>query len=80
MDAAIVDDVMPAARAAVHAALIRMHTLEGRATVRGISRLVGCSISTCHHHLLRLRRVGLIAWEPERQGTLRPLVEPRPVA
>lgn len=67
-------DVIPPRRAAVLAALIRLHALEGRATVRGICALVGCSTSTCHHHLLRLRRDGLVTWESERAGTLRPAV------
>lgn len=74
------DDRMPAGRAAVLVALIRLHAAHGRVTVRDVCAAVGCSTSTCHHHLLRLRRDGLVTWESEQAGTLRPTVTLRAVA
>lgn len=73
-------EAMHPTRAAVLLALLRTHAHNGRVTVRDISEAVGISTSTCHTHLLALRREGLIAWEPERAGTLRPLVEAGAVA
>lgn len=80
MTVAELPGVMQPTRAAVLAAVIHTHAAHGRVTVRDISRAVCCSLSTCHDHLLRLRRDGLVAWEPERQGTLRPLITPEAIA
>lgn len=72
-------EAMHPTRAAVLTTLVRLHAAEGRCTVRAIAGEAGISVSTCHAHLLTLRRAGLIAWEPERAGTLRPLVLSRSV-
>lgn len=72
--------MLPPAQARVLAALLRVHALGGRATVREVALSAGVSLSTCHAHLLGLRRRGLCAWEPGQQGTLRPLVRLERVA
>ena len=46
-----------------------------RPTVRAVAAAVGLSVNTTHDHLVRLRRLGLVAWEDGKTGTLRPLVE-----
>lgn len=73
-------EAMHPTRAAVLTTLLRLHAAEGRCTVRAVADELGISISTCHSHLTALRRAGLIAWEPKRAGTLRPLVVVRSVA
>ena len=42
-------------------------------TVREVGRAAGMSSSaTAYRHLRRWRAEGMVAWEPGRQGTLRP--------
>ena len=57
-------------------ALVALHERRRwAATVREVTDLAGFrSTSTVWFHLLRLRRVGLVAWSPGRARTLRPLV------
>ena len=56
-------------------ALVSLHEREGRATVRDLCRERGLrSPGQVHAHLQVLRDEGLVAWEPRRAGTLRPLV------
>lgn len=76
----IPDAAMHPTRAAVLAALLTIFDADGRVTIRGICDDVGISTSTCHHHLLALRRAGLVGWEPQRAGTLHPRVAARAVA
>lgn len=45
-------------------------------TVRGVAYDTGVSLSAVHAILVRLRRLGLVAWEDGRQGTLRACVHP----
>lgn len=62
-------------RTRVLLSLIRLHSTFGRATVRAIAADVGISVGTAHWHLQHLADEGLIAWDPGKRGTLRPLVE-----
>jgi hypothetical protein len=57
--------------------LVIVHAMNGRATVREVAMITGkpTSISTVHAHLVQLRRAGLVAWEDNLGGTLRPLVD-----
>ncbi len=59
-------------------ALIRCYQRDGRATCRSVAEEAGLASvgSVYRHHLPSLRRRGLVAWEPNRAGTLRPLVAP----
>lgn len=41
-------------------------------TVRSVGRAIGLSPMTTHHHLRKLRAMGLVTWEPGTTGTLRP--------
>lgn len=66
---------MPPGRANVLLAIVHLYALHGRVTIREICALTGLrSTSTVHAHLWSLRNEGLIVWEPETQGTLRPAV------
>lgn len=60
--------------AAVLTALVRVHAVYGRATVRDVAAASGVSVSTAHKWLVRLSASGAVAWDRERAGTLRPLV------
>lgn len=46
----------------------------GARTWTDIVEATGMAKTRVHVHLTRLQRDGLVAWEPHRQGTLRPLV------
>lgn len=48
--------------------------LDGARTVRQVASTTGRSSGTAYRALLRLRDAGLVAFEPRRAGTLRPLV------
>lgn len=54
--------------------LVVEHALVGRATVRSVARRAQRNESVIHAQLVRLRALGLVAWEPGRAATLRPLV------
>lgn len=57
-------------------ALLRVHSRTGRVTIPALLAETGlASKSTIHHHLHRLRKHGLVTWDEDRRGTLRPLVE-----
>lgn len=56
-------------------ALIEVHRRDGRATVRAVATHLHRSLSTTHRSLNVLRHRGLVTWDPNRTGTLRPLVE-----
>lgn len=43
-------------------------------SVRSVAARAGLTVQPTHQQLQRLRDVGLVAWEPGRAGTLRPLV------
>lgn len=45
-----------------------------RHTIRSLADLTGTCISTTHKDLKRLRRRGLVTWEPHQARTLRPTV------
>lgn len=45
-------------------------------TVTAIAATTGQSRSTAWHHLLTLRKAGLVAWEPRTEGTMRSLYRP----
>jgi hypothetical protein len=55
-------------------ALLHLHALNGRATVREVASGAGLCLPVAHKRLQWLRRDGLIAWDEGSQGTLRPLV------
>jgi hypothetical protein len=47
----------------------------GRVTVDQVADTRGMAKSTAHAHLVRLAAFGLVGYEPDRRGVLRPLVE-----
>ena len=57
-------------------ALIVVYRVHGSASVREVALVAGQrSAGMVHAHLVKLRRAGLVDWEPGKIGTLRPLVE-----
>lgn len=46
--------------------------LSGVRKYRELARLLGRSLNAVQLTLRRLRRAGLVAWDPSRRGTLRP--------
>jgi len=69
-------DYVTPARTATMLALLAEHTATGRATVRAVAARRGRHFATVHSHLVRLQEQGdLVANDPDRYGTLRPLVE-----
>lgn len=62
-------------RARVLLAVVHLHALNGRTTVREVAAGAGLSLGSTHVHLNALRVEGLVAWEDRTAGTLRPLVE-----
>lgn len=64
------DRLMGDTRTRVLLAVIRQRT----PTVMSVADEVGRSKAIAYRHLLTLRNDGLVAWEPDRAGTLRPLV------
>lgn len=48
---------------------------DGRATVRTVAAATGTSVSPVFKHLRYLRSLGLVTWDPVRNGTLRLTVE-----
>lgn len=46
--------------------------LRGATTHDDLMVATGYNKSTCHAHLVQLRRMGLVDWEPASQGTIRP--------
>lgn len=54
-------------------AVLAVHSVERRVTVRDVADMTGTSIAATHRRLNRLKDLGLVDWEPRRYGTLRPL-------
>lgn len=48
--------------------------LDGHRTYGDLTAATGLGRASVARHLRRLARAGLVAWEPGRQGTLRPCV------
>lgn len=68
-------DVAPA-QTRVLLALLTVHGRDGHATIQAVGEQAGLSSkSTVWFHLEHLRRLGLVAWEDGKRGTLRPLVQ-----
>lgn len=61
-------------RAKVLAAL----ALPGCWSVRRVAVATGLNVSNVYRHLLVLREQGMVAWEPNRSGTLRRLYKVGP--
>lgn len=57
----------------VYLALCALHAEKGSASMDRLARRCGLSRSGTTTHLIRLRQVGLVSWEPDKRGTLRPL-------
>ncbi len=57
---------------------VTLAVLNGAGTVREVARQCGRSISATHKHLQRARALGLVLWEDEKRGTLRPGIGPVP--
>ena len=55
--------------------LLRVYGVEGRATVRQVSELADRSVACTHKSLKLLRRHGMVTWEDNKSGTLRPEME-----
>jgi hypothetical protein len=64
----------------VLAALRSVHLLDGRATVRSVAAAANKSVRTTHESLNRLQTLGLVEWESDRSGTLRPAYPAPPPA
>lgn len=62
--------------AACLAAVVRTFALNGRCTVDDVAKAVGVSKSTAHIYLPRLRDAGMVDWNRDRKGTLRPACVP----
>jgi len=68
---------MSPSTAATLAAVIHLHAKTGHVSIRDIQRLNLAGLSsthTIHGRLVQLRDLGLVAWDPDRDGTLRPTV------
>lgn len=66
---------LTAANLRVLCALVRVYERDRRATVRDVTEEARLrSFSTTHHHLRMLQAAGFVDWEPNRYGTLRPLL------
>lgn len=59
--------------------LLLVDARDGRATFRSVARASGVGVGEVFYDLVDLRALGLVAWEPGAQGTLRPLVDAFPV-
>lgn len=53
---------------------VLLAVLDGRRTYGELTAATGLGRASVARHLRRLARAGLVAWEPGRQGTLRPQV------
>lgn len=68
-------DVTGPAQTAVLLAVMVIHEAHGLVSIPEIQLATKhASRSTVHTHLVALREAGLVAWEPTRRNTLRPLV------
>lgn len=47
----------------------------GRATVKAVGERIDRSLATVHKHLVKLRDAGLVDWDDDHKGTLRPTVQ-----
>ncbi len=65
---------MPAARARVLIALLRVYARDGRATVGVVALEAGVVQSYAHRLLRELHDEGAVCYQPSTRGTLRPLV------
>lgn len=61
-------------RTRVLIALLAVYAEDGRATVRSVALEANRSISGTYNDLVELRHAGLVWWDEECAGTLRPLV------
>lgn len=65
----------PSGRARVLAALLHAEaTGHPYPSIRDLATMTGLGLPTVHKHLEKLRRLGLVAWEPYLEGTLRSTV------
>lgn len=55
-------------------ALLRVYERDGRATIRAVARERGVALSSAYRSLEELRNKGLVDWQDDHAGTLRPLV------
>lgn len=55
-------------------AVVAVHQRDGRSTIRSVATQAGRCVATTYRHLLRLRDLGLVAWDETKVGTLRPTV------
>ncbi len=65
---------MPAARARVLIALLRVYRRDGRATLRTVADEAGRHHTAVYTQILKLRHDGLVDWTEGETGSLRPLV------
>lgn len=56
-------------------AVISVSQQRPRITVRDVAQLAGFSLAHTHSILSTLRRSGVVTWEDNKTGTLRPLLE-----
>jgi DNA-binding IclR family transcriptional regulator len=70
--------VLSARHTRVLLAVIDVWERAGRCTVREVTEAAGyTSTGTVHPTLVALAAMGLVAWQPNTRGTLRPLVQLR---
>jgi len=62
--------------AACLAAVVRTFAVNGRCTVEDVATMLGVSKSTAHICLTRLRDSGMVDWNRNLKGTLRPTCVP----
>ena len=55
-------------------ATVAVYERTGRCTVRTVADAAGRGVQRTHVALSRLRRAGLVTWEDDTKGSLRPLV------
>lgn len=65
-------DAVPQGRTRVYLALVRRHEAGQRTVIDDLAADVGVCRTTVYRHLLALRDDGLVTWEPDRAGTMRP--------
>jgi DNA-binding IclR family transcriptional regulator len=61
------------------AARVALAVTGGARTIREVAEVAGVVPSTVHRTLIVLRRWGLVAWESDKAGTLRPAVRVVPI-
>lgn len=70
----LITDSMSSNRTKVLLTLVRLHEMNGRATMREVADGAGLTLKATYSHLKALRDEAYCDWEDGTFGTLRPLV------